>query len=173
MAPIPDHPYGPGWTAGCTFTYAGTYPFVCSVHPAMTGSVTAVDTGGPPPAPPRLPGLSDIPAASSLRLARAQRGTTVRGSLIAARAGSSLLVRAYARRGALYGGRSTRDVRVARQLLAPVHGRIAFSAALNAVARRALRRNGRLAISLRITLTPPAGGGPAYGATRSVVVRSA
>src|SRR5829696_6937649 len=33
------------WTGDCSFSQAGSYPFVCTVHPAMTGTVTVNSTG--------------------------------------------------------------------------------------------------------------------------------
>jgi len=73
--------------------------------------------------------------------------------------------------GTLYGGRSPLQVQVGRRLRSGVgDGRVTFAAALNPVARRALRRNGRLSISLRLTVTPPEG--KAYTATRTVVLRA-
>ena len=38
------------WTGTCSFTQAGTYPFVCVVHPSMTGSVTVTSSGPEAPA---------------------------------------------------------------------------------------------------------------------------
>jgi len=35
-----------------TFTAAGSYAFVCSVHPEMTGTVAVSEPGGEPPPPP-------------------------------------------------------------------------------------------------------------------------
>ncbi len=170
-APVPDHPYGPGWRGRCTFTAAGAYPFVCGLHPSMTGVVTAVDTGGPKPVPPNpIPSL-DFPAGSSPRVAVAQRGLVVRGSVIAAYEGSTMLVGAYARHRALYASASAREVRVGRTVLSPVHGRTAFSVSLSAVARKVLRRDGRLPISVRITVTPPPARGGPYTVRRSVVMR--
>jgi hypothetical protein len=87
-----------------------------------------------------------------------------------ARGGSRLLARAFARRGALSGGRSALQVQIGRQLRSSVGAtRVTFATALSATARRALRRNGRLAISLRLTVTPAHGA--AYTATRTVVLR--
>lgn len=84
--------------------------------------------------------------------------------------GSRLLARAFARRKALSGGRSTAPVQVGRQLRSSVGGRrVAFTVRLQPVARRALSRNGRLEISLRLTVTPSTG--KAYAVTRSVVLR--
>ena len=83
---------------------------------------------------------------------------------------SRLLARAFARRGALSGGSSSTQVRVGRQLRSSVGpGRVSFAVKLTASARRALRRNGRLAITFRLTVTPPSG--TSYTAKRSVVMR--
>ena len=38
------------WTGSCSFTQAGTYSFVCVVHPSMTGSVTVTNSGPQAPA---------------------------------------------------------------------------------------------------------------------------
>ena len=99
-----------------------------------------------------------------------QRGTSVRGTVKVTRSSSRLLVRAFARRKALSGGRSIAQVEVGRQLRSSVSATtVTFAAALNAAARRALRRNGRLSISLRLTVTPDEG--KAYTATRTVILR--
>jgi hypothetical protein len=85
--------------------------------------------------------------------------------------GSRLLARALASRKALSGGSSTKQVEIGRQSRKSVGpGSVAFKVALTASARKALRRNGRLAIGLRLTVTPPSGA--AYAATRTVVLRS-
>jgi hypothetical protein len=74
------------------------------------------------------------------------------------------------RRTALSGGRSVKQVEVGRRLRSSVAaGRASFTVALSATARRALRRNGRLSISLRLTVTPDEG--KSYTATRPVILR--
>lgn len=176
-APLPATPSGPGWQGDCTFAAEGTYAFVCGKHGAMTGSVQVTSGGGvtppPPPAaapPPPPPAGSLAAAASGLRVAAAQRGSAIRGSVRVTRAGSRLLARAFARRRALSGGRSTRLVEVGRQLRGSVGaGRVTFSVRLGPSARRALRRDGRLAITLRLRVTPQAGA--SFAATRAVVLR--
>ena len=182
-APLPATPSAPGWQGDCTFTAAGTYAFVCGLHGTMTGSVVVASGAGgtpppppppPPPAgapppPPRPPG-STTAAASGLRVAASQRGSTIRGSVRVTQAGSRLLARAFARRRALSGGRSTRLVEVGRQLRRSVgSGRVRFSVRLGPSGRRALGRDKRLAITLRLRVTPPTGA--SYAATRSVVLR--
>lgn len=177
--PLPPQPAAPGWSGECTFTAEATYAFVCGLHGTMTGAVQVSGGGGAPPPPPPPgapqppppPGASPVVAAGSApRVTAVQHGTTVRGSVRVRDAGSRLLTRAFARRRALSGGTSTRQVEVGRRLGRSVGpGRVAFSLTLNAAARRALRRNRRLAISLRLTVTPPTGA--AYSATRAIVVR--
>ena len=181
-APLPAAPSAPGWQGDCTFAAAGTYAFVCGLHGFMAGTVQVASGGatpppppppGPPPAPPPPPAATvTAAAASGLRVAAVQRGGTVRGSVRVTLPGSRLLARAFARRSALSGGRSARQVEVGRQLRRSVGGaRVAFAVRLSAAARRALRRRGNLAISLRLTVTPPAG--PAYAARRGVTLRPA
>jgi plastocyanin len=173
-APLPREPTGPGWEGGCTFGAAGAYSFVCGLHSDMTGSVSVVAAGSPPalppPTPPPPPPADVAPAASGLRVTSRQRGVVVRGSVRVRSGGSRLLARAFARRKALGGGSSTRQVAVGRSLRSSVgSGRAAFTVSLGATARRALRRSGRLAISLRVTVTPSEGA--PYTATKSVVLR--
>lgn len=183
-APLPAQPTARGWQGECTFAAEATYTFVCGLHGTMSGTVQVSGGGGAPPPPPGPPGPppppgaapppppagSAVAAASSVRITAVQRGTTIRGSVRVRHAGSRLLVRALARRRALSGGRSTRQVEVGRGLRRSVGaGRVAFGVRLNAAARRVLRRDRRLAISLRLTVTPPTGS--SYSATRAVVVR--
>lgn len=178
--PLPGTPQGPGWAGTCTFTTPATYAFVCGRHSFMNGSITVPGGGtapSPPPAPPRPPPpppplTAAVRAASAVRLAAVQRGSTIRGSVQVTSARSRLLARAFARRGALTGSAGTAQVQVGRQLRRSVGGtRVTFTVPLSPAVRRALRRNGRLAITLRLTVTPPAGA--AYMTTRPVVIRPA
>jgi plastocyanin len=186
VPPLPSSGTAPGWSGQCTFNAPGVYKFVCGVHPnVMTGSITVPDPGGgsPPPAPPPgppppppvapppppPPPAATGPAASALRVTNPQRGFTLRGSVAVRSAGSRLLARAFARRGALSGGRSTVQVQVGRQLRSSVGpGRVSFSVPINAAARRALRRNSRLAITLRLTVDPATG--TTYTAHRTIIL---
>ncbi len=185
VPPLPSNPAGPGWTGECTFTSPATYAFYCVLHPGMTGAVKVPgsSTGppspspappGPVPPPPPVsppPAPATGPAASLLRVTTPQRSFTLRGSVVVRSAGSRLLARAFARRGALSGGRSALQVQVGRQQRSSVGAaRVTFAVPLSAAARRALRRNGRLAITLRLTVTPPSG--RAYTAARLVILRA-
>ena len=171
---LPSVPSPRGWEGGCDFQTAGTYPFVCGMHPNMTGSVTVVtaSAAAPPPPPPVIEGPAVIGAAASgLKVASIQRGFSVRGSVRVQRGGSRLLARAFARRGALRrSGGGAQLVEVGRQRRSSLRaGRASFTAKLDAAGRSALRRSGRLAITLRLTVTPAEG--RSYTATRSVILR--
>ena len=183
VPPLPNDPAPPGWTGACTFTNPGVYSFVCQAHPNMTGTISVPAPGGtPPPAPPPPPPAAAPPppppppaalgaAASSLRLARTQRGLSVRGSVLVARPGSRLEVEARAPRSSLSRSRRRGSVRVGRFVRSSVGaGRATFSVALNATARRAIVRSGRLRLTVRIRVTPSAGA--PFTATRSVTLRS-
>lgn len=77
----------------------------------------------------------------------------------------------FARRKALFArSRSTREVQVDRHVRSTGGGvRIAFTAPLDRAARAALRRNGRLLTTLRLTITPE--DGAPYTAKRVVILR--
>jgi plastocyanin len=175
---------GTEWSGTCAFAQAGTYTFYCTVHgPEMTGTVTVsangttttVMTSAPPsttppasvpstPAPP----LAGSPLLSAPLLPSSQRGGAVHGSLAIAQAGAGdrLEVDLFVQSASLgRAGHSTR-VRVARLLRSSVAaGNVSFLVRLDAAARHALKRHHRLALVVRITLTPPHG-------TPSIVSRS-
>jgi plastocyanin len=185
--PLPMNPSPPGWSGTCSFTAPGTYVFVCGFHGAgMSGSVTVPGAVtppppvappppppvAPPPPPPPPPSAATLPLGFGLSVAATQRGFAVRGSVRVRRSNTRLRARAYARRGALSGGSSTTLVLVGSRVRGVVGaGRVSFSVPLSATARRALRRNGRLAITFRLTLSP-ASGGTRYTASRAIVMRA-
>ncbi len=158
---------GTNWSGTCTFSKPGTYVFYCTVHgPEMTETVTVAGSETTPttqpttttPPPPTAPttttpppaGVEQQPIVGSPSLRFAQRGALLRGSLRVARAGR-LEVDVFARPHA-------RRVRVGRLVHGGVSaGRLSFAVALDAQARRALAHSRRLALSVRITLTPIGG----------------
>jgi plastocyanin len=191
VPPLPNPATSAAWAGRCQFFEPGSYPFACDIHPGMTGLVTVEADGttpppppSPPPAgtPPPPPGGSPPPppppppppgttaaAASALRLSAIQHGFAVRGSVRVARAGSKLVVRIRGKRrillgrgGGTYplGGRSRRPVGARR---------VSFTVPLSTLGRRALRRRGRLAITVRVTVTPKLG--TSYVATGAVSLR--
>jgi hypothetical protein len=111
-------------------------------------------------------------AASAVRLAPVQHGRAVHGSVEVSHAGAGgrLEVQLLARRAALVSaGRSAQAQvgRVARATLASGTG--SFTVALDAKAARALRIHRRLALNVRIAVTPV--DGSAVVLTRSVLLR--
>jgi plastocyanin len=178
------------WSGECTFGAPGTYTFVCTVHPEMRGTITVAPDGSttitgttPTSTPPTAPGApaaggsvgsggSPFTAgAHALKLASAQRGSAVRGSIgvSAAGAGGKLEVALFASGASLRTGHRASGVRIGRYARVSVHAGIAsFIVGLNARGRAALHRRGRLAVSVRVVLTP-ATGAPGV-LTRNVVL---
>ena len=107
-------------------------------------------------------------AATSLKLAKRQTGSRLRGSVDVREQGSRLRVDALVRRTAL-GQRRSGRVRVGRLVRSSVGpGRVAFSLGLQAKARKVLRARRKLAVRLRITVTRAGAGQRTW--TRSVTL---
>jgi plastocyanin len=178
---------GKEWSGACTFLEAGTYTFYCTVHGAeMTGMVvvnpnatvtTTTSTSSPPPTttttatpPPSAESLLAGPVSQALKLAKSQRGGSVRGSidLSLTGAGGRLEIDLFAKRAALAGAKRPARARVGRLVRGPLSAaRLSFSVKLDARARRALRRHRRLALTVKVTLTPVHG--EPFTVTRAVV----
>jgi plastocyanin len=160
---VPVDDFGTSWSGACTFAQAGTYTFVCTVHPEeMKGTVT-VTAGETTPAPGSGPGApqpsAEGPLVEALRLARKQHGKAVRGSLAISAAGVSgrLTVALEAKRSSLGQKRAGR-VRVGRLSLPLASaGQVSFVVSLKAFARRALRERGRLPLTVKTVVAPPSG----------------
>src|SRR3954470_14721395 len=89
---VPVDDFGTSWSGACTFSQAGTYTFVCTVHPEeMKGTITVV-SGETTPAPGSGPGAplppAEKPLVEALRLPRDQHGPVVRGSIALSPAGA-------------------------------------------------------------------------------------
>jgi plastocyanin len=164
---VPVDSFGTAWSGACTFAQAGTYTFVCTVHPEEMRGTVSVSSGettpvpapsGPGQAPPVAP---EGPAAEALRLPRRQHGAAVRGSISISPAavGGRLVAELSAKRLSL-GGRGQGIVRVGKltRSLAGA-GRLSFAVALTPPARRALQRRGRLFTTVKLVVTEPAGPG--------------
>jgi len=167
---VPVDGSGTGWSGTCTFAQAGTYGFVCTVHPEeMKGTITvgAGDGGAEQPA-----GQSPYPPAGSpfdaLRLPQAQRGASVRGRVVIAPAGAGgkLTVELSARRAALglNGSGRVRVGRLVRSHLEPGHQ--SFAVQLSAAAQRTLRQRGQLPVAVKVSIAPE--GGQPVAVTRRV-----
>lgn len=179
------------WHGECTFAAAGTYTFICTVHPTeMKGTITVTAAGTPVPGPTPTPTPTPTPvpqpksgepapegpfvgaAAQALKLAKNQRGGVVKGSIDVSRTGSGgrLEVDVFAasatiaRTSGARGGR-TRVGRLIRSSVAT--GIVPFSVKLDAKARRALERRHLLGLTVRVTLTPH--DGKALTITRTIV----
>lgn len=170
---VPIDSFGTNWSGTCTFAQAGTYTFVCTVHPEeMKGTIT-VFSGETMPVPPQ-PGTgqptttTEGPLVQALRLARRQQGEAVRGSITV----SSVAV----------GGRLDVELKAARHVLG-IHGagtalvghvsrslaeagRVAFAVRLRPLAQRALHRRGSLPLIVDTIVRPL--DGPTTNMTRRV-----
>ncbi len=104
-------------------------------------------------------------------LSGSQRGAAVHGSaeVSTADGGSRLEVDLLIATATLARKHTAKQVRVGRFVRASVAaGKVSFSVSLDAQAKRALRRRGRLPIVVLVTLTPPHGA--VVTTTRSVVL---
>lgn len=147
-----------------------------STTPATTPP--PIVSGGPTPPislPAPIPSFSGSPfagsASTAVKVASAQRGSSVRGSVAvsAAGAGGRLEVDLLAATASL-ARKHSKQARVGRFVRASLAaGNVSFSVALNAQAKRTLSRHHRLSVVVQVSLTPP------HGATltsaRSVVLR--
>jgi hypothetical protein len=188
-----------GWEGKCTFATPGTYHFESSTlfndgvdnytkyEVVVEGSATAPPTGttgeggskggstpgtttsGPAPAGESPTGS---PLSGAPRISSSQRGSTVKGSLEVSKAGGGdrLEVDLLATTASLAkAGHATQMV--GRFVSASVStGQRPFSVKLDAKATRALKRHHRLALKVKITLTPV--NGEATSVTRSVTLHA-
>jgi plastocyanin len=163
---VPVDEFGTSWSGACTFARAGTYTFVCTVHPEeMKGTITVATGETPPPtapAPGQPPGTAEGAVVETLQLAARQHGRVVRGAVTvsSAAAGGDLAVELRAA-GTALGGHGNGTVRVG-ELRRSVGGagRLPFAVRLRLPAQRALNRRGPLSLLVKTTVRPP-GGEPA------------
>jgi plastocyanin len=109
----------------------------------------------------------------ALKLTGSQRGSTVHGSIKVSQAGSGgrLEVGLFAAGASLAKARHSEQVRVGRLVRSSLKaGSVSFSVPLSAKGKAALRRHRRLALTVKITLTPQHGA--AVTITRVVVVHA-
>ena len=143
------------------FDSAGVYTFFCQAHPGMRGTIRVGDPAAPLPAPtpgataPPAPAQTQTTLEGAVTLGRSQKGARVRGSVDVKVAGSRLQVSVSAR---LNGGRRAKPVRIGQltRTSTPA-GKVSFAVGVAAKARKALRRLGRLPVTVDIALTPPGG----------------
>jgi hypothetical protein len=186
-----------GWSGTCTFSQPGVYKFESEglfketgytnidytkyeiVVEASTTTTPTTGTTGTTTTPTMTttsPASLESPLAGSesraVKVAKSQRGGTIKGSLQISKAGAGdrLEVDLLATVASLAKAGHATQV-VGRFVSASISaGQRPFSVKLNAKARRALRRHHRLALKVKIVLTPA--GGEALTITRSVIVHA-
>lgn len=141
--------------------------------PTPTSTPTPAPMPGPISPSPELAPLVPPLVEGSLELAAPRHRTSVRGSLQVSRSGASgrLEVDLLAN-SALHSRRGPhgKQIVVGRLVRASVPaGKVSFSVGLNAHGKSALHRHRKLAVTVKITLTPPVG--KAQQMTRSVILR--
>lgn len=183
-----------GWEGKCKFEQPGTYKFESStlwpeytkyeivVEGATTGTTpTTTTTTTPTTTTPTAPTTPIEPGHGSpleggskaLKLAGSQHGSTVHGSIKVSQAGSGgrLEVGLFAAGASLAKAGHPAQMRIGRLVRSSLKaGNVPFSVPLTAKGKAALRRNRRLALTVKITLTPLHGA--AVTITRSVVVHA-
>lgn len=190
-----------GWEGKCTFPNPGTYSFESStlfngggsenytkyeivVEGAATGTTHTTPTTTTPTTTTQGPAGGSGPGAApasplvgssseAVKLARAQHGSSVRGSVEISQAGvgGRLEVDLLASGASLAkAGRSPR-VLLGRLVRSSLYaGTTSFTVTLSAKGKAALRRRRRLALTVKITLTPLHGA--AVTLTRGIVLRA-
>jgi plastocyanin len=187
------------WEGKCKFEQPGTYKFESStlfndgydnytkyeivVEGAATGTTptttttptTPTTTTTTSPTTPSEPSHgSPLEGGSrALKLAGSQRGSVVHGSIKVSHAGSGgrLEVGLFAAGASLAKAGHPAQVRVGRLMRSSLKaGSVSFSVPLTAKGKASLRRHRHLALTVKITLTPPHGA--AVTVTRGVVVHA-
>jgi plastocyanin len=195
MPALPSASTPPPFTSNCTFSTPGTYMLTCSLHQGMTSTVDVANaTGDPPPGggnpppggsnPPggggsggsgggggggNDPGGSPTqPGSTSIKFARKQTGTTLRGSVTAA-AGAKIVVTALVSNRYLSSSRpkKVKKVSVGSQTKRSTGAKISFAVKLSKAARKALKSRDKLSVTLRIVVTPSGG----KATTKTVAVK--
>ncbi len=195
--PVSPTPPKTGWEGTCKFEQPGTYKFESStlfndgvdnytqyeivVESATTGTTPTTTTTTttptstmPPPSEPSHSSGSPLEGGSrALKLAGSQHGSTVHGSINVSQAGfgGRLEVGLFAASASLAKAGRSVQVRIGRLVRSSLKaGNVPFSVSLTAKGKASLRRHRRLALTVKITLTPLHGA--AVTITRGVVVHA-
>ncbi len=178
--PVSPAPPQAPWEGRCKFEQPGTYKFESAtlfdggpgedytkyeivVEGAATGTAPTTPTTPTAPTTPTTPNEAGhdsplVEGPKALALAHSQRGSTVHGSIEVSQAGSGgrLEVGLFMAGPAPVKTGHPRQVRVGRLVRSPVKaGRVSFSVPLTSTGRTSLRRHRRLALTVKVTLTPP------------------
>jgi hypothetical protein len=186
-----------GWEGTCKFEQPGTYKFESStlfneggslnytkyeivVESAPTGTAPTTTTTTTPTTAPTTPSEPSHSSGSpveggskALKLAGGQRGSTVHGSIKVSQAGSGgrLEVGLFAAGAQPAKAGHPAQVRVGRLVRSSLEaGSVSFSVPLSAKGKAALRRHRRLALTVKITLTPQHGAAVTF--TRGVLMHA-
>jgi plastocyanin len=188
-----------GWEGKCTFATPGTYKFESStlwveytkyeiVVEGTTTGTTPTTTPSPggggtttsPPSPAGGSGSGVAPASplvgsafEAVKLARTQHGSSVRGSVEISQAGvgGRLEVDLLTAGASPAKAGHSAQVRLGRLMRSSLYaGTTSFTVPLNAKGKAALRRQRRLALTVKITLTPQHGA--AVTVTRVLVLHA-
>jgi plastocyanin len=149
----------------------GTTPTTTTTTTTPTTTTTTTPTT--PSEPSRASGSPLEGGSKALKLAGSQRGSTVHGSIEVSQAGAGgrLELGLFATDASLAKARHTAGARVGRLVRSSLKAvSVFFSVPLSAKAKVALRRHRRLALTVKITLTPLHG--EAVTLTRSVVMHA-
>ena len=108
------------------------------------------------------------PGSTSYKFTRKQTGTTLRGSVTAA-AGSKIVVTALVSNRSLSTSppKKVKKVKVGSQTKRSTGAKVNFAVKLNAAAKRALKRKGKLSVTLSIVVTSSSG----KATTKTVAVK--
>jgi hypothetical protein len=159
----------PTTTTPTTTTPTTTTPVATtSTQPAGGGAYTATTPGSTEMPPPPV---GSHPLAT-VAIANAQHGNAVRGTvqIPAADSGARLEVEVLARGASLASVKRSSSTRVGRLVRASAPaGKVSFTVALDAAAKSALRHHHKLALIVKIVLTPKQGA--ALTITRSLALR--
>ncbi len=175
------------WRGVCTFSQERVYRFTCTLHDGMEGTVTVGNpvvapppppppgatpppAGTPPPPPPgsATPGpppppgtgpSGTSPGGVTIKVGAQQRGTGVRGTITGAERSSAATIEVRAKRGDVRAsGKRSDTIAVGRRSAKTSgSGGLDFLVKLNEKARAALSRRGKLALTVRVSVAPPAG----------------
>lgn len=157
-----------------TTTRPGTPPPTTTTAPGGTTPPPSGGGTGSTGGPAGSTGGGTLSGRLHVSVVRRQRGVVVRGSVTTPAARWRVVVTALASNRALarHRPRVAHDVRIASQRgRSGANGKEPFALRLSTSARAALHRHGRLAVKLRIAVTPP-DGGAATRATVAVVLRA-
>jgi plastocyanin len=173
---VAKNPIGPGVGKDATFNTSTPTP---SEPPPSPPPSPPSPQGTPPPPPPTSMASAKLEESllpvveGSLKLKAPAHGSSVRGSIEVSPvgAGGRLAIDLIASSASLARRVHSKLVVVGRLVRGSVvAGKVSFSVALNARGKSALRRHHKLALTVKVTLTPP--GGQAMALTRKVVLRA-